>query len=227
MTPRIRPVPRPRVTATHCHARAPLGLTGVWGLMIHAVAPLVLALAVAAVARGEAPIPNAPMVVLRLEGVIEPTREAAGQTGGFTIASLGFLDGKSTVQRWLRVITARTMDGDDQFGGKDVLDAVAPFQPNFLIAGPADVMAGVRDAPSGTTLTIQGLVDRDSRTYYLSRVEREHDHPAEAGGCVDADALPRPRSGGPDHSAEGAAQSGDSFRSGSVRSHTDGTVLRA
>jgi len=49
---------------------------------------------------------------------------------------------------------------------------VAPFQPNLLVAGSADVVAELRDAPPGTSLTIEGLVDGDSRVYYLRSVTR-------------------------------------------------------
>lgn len=144
--------------------------------MIHAVALLVLALAVTAVAQGGPPILSGPPLMLRLEGVIQPTREAAEHTGGFTVASLGFVDGKSAERRWLGVTAARTVEGDNPLEGKDVLDVVAPFQPNFLVAGSADLVADVRDVPPGTTLRIEGLVDGASRTYYLRRVEREHGH---------------------------------------------------
>jgi hypothetical protein len=112
-----------------------------------------------------------PPLILRLKGVVEPTPEAARHTDGFAVVSLGFLGDGAPAQRWLGVDDARTLDGDGPLG-KDVLEVVEPFQPNLLVAGPADLVAKLRDAPPGTALDIEGLVDGDSRIYYLRRVER-------------------------------------------------------
>ena len=114
-----------------------------------------------------------PALILRLNGVVEPTPEAASHTDGFAVVSLGFLGDGTPVHRWLGVDEARTVGGDNRLDGKDVLSIVEPFEPNLLVAGPADVVAALRDAPPGTALDIEGLVERDSRIYYLRRVERE------------------------------------------------------
>ena len=50
---------------------------------------------------------------------------------------------------------------------------VAPFEPNLLVAGTADVVADMRDAPPGTALRVEGLVEPGSRIYYLRSVVRE------------------------------------------------------
>ena len=135
---------------------------------------LTIALALMTTAAATQDLPSdrfGPPLILRLKGVVEPTPEAARHTDGFAVVSLGFLGDGAPARRWLGVDDARTL-GDGPLG-KDVLEVVEPFQPNLLVAGPADVVAELRDAPPGTVLDIEGLVDGDSRIYYLRRVERE------------------------------------------------------
>jgi len=108
-------------------------------------------------------------VILRLQGVIEQSADAA-KGKGFTVTSLGF-QGADT-QRWLAVTKARTTGGDPPLDGKDVLADAAPYTPNFLVAGPEQVIARLRDAPPDTEVQIEGIVTRGSRTYHLRRVER-------------------------------------------------------
>ncbi len=118
------------------------------------------------------PAATAPPLILRLEGVIQNNKGAA--TGsGFAAVSLGFFGGSSDVQRWLGVTKARTLGGDQTLSGRDVLDLVASFTPNFLVAGPEKVVAQLRDAPPGTPIRVEGLVHRGSRTFYLRYVEAQ------------------------------------------------------
>jgi hypothetical protein len=117
------------------------------------------------------PLPNVgPPLILRLDGVWQPTR-AAARAVGFTVASFAFLGDEQARTLWLGVTEARTVGGDNPVDGKDVLNAVAPFVPNLLIVGPKDLVARLRSAAPGTRLRIEGLVDRGSRTYYLRRIE--------------------------------------------------------
>ena len=118
------------------------------------------------------PVPGGPPLLLKLEGVIQPTEAAAKRTG-FTVTSLAFLGAKTEAQRWLGVTKARTVGGDQPLDGKDVLAVVAPFTPNFLVVGPKELVAQLRDAPPGTAVRIEGLVNRGSHTYFLRRVERD------------------------------------------------------
>jgi hypothetical protein len=123
------------------------------------------------------PVPSvAPPLLLRLEGVIEPSAEAA-RGKGFTITSLGFLGGDE--RRWLAVTKARTVGGDQPLDGKDVLALVDPFTPNFLVTGSRALLDRLLEAAPDTPVRIEGLVDRGSRTYQLRTVERE---PGASGG---------------------------------------------
>jgi len=126
---------------------------------------------------GPGPSPSGGPVILRLEGVIEPTPDASKRVGGFTVASFGFLGDHSEESRWLSVTDARTVGTDIAVDGKDVLEAVAPFEPNLVVAGTADVVADMRDAPPGTALRVEGLVEPGSRIYYLRSVVREGTNP--------------------------------------------------
>ena len=115
------------------------------------------------------PLPNVgPPLLLRLDGTIEESKEAA-RAKGFDVVSLGFLKGDE--RRWLAVTDVRTVGGDQPLFGKDVLAIVAPFDPNLLVAGADDLVRKVRDAPPGTALRIEGLVSRGSRVYQLRSVE--------------------------------------------------------
>jgi hypothetical protein len=121
----------------------------------------------------QTPLPNVgPPLILELDGVVEPTPDAA-RGKGFTTASLGFLG--SEERRWLGVDKARTTGGDQPLNGKDVLAIVAPFTPNLMVVGPSDLVASLRDAPPGTKVHVEGLVDRGARTYYLRRIQLRKD----------------------------------------------------
>ena len=145
--------------------------------MVRRMAVVLLLACVGALAQlpPSGPLPNVgPPLLLRLEGVIETTPEAA-RGKGFTVTSLGFLG--SDARRWLAVNRARTVGGDNALDGKDVLALVAPFTPNLLVAGADEVVSRLRDAPPGSEILVEGLVDRGSRTYHLRRVETGgHEH---------------------------------------------------
>ena len=73
-----------------------------------------------------------------------------------------------------RARKARTSGGDQPLDGRDVLAAVAPVMPNLLVAGTRDVVARLRDAPDGSAVHVEGLVNLGSRTYELRRVDAEN-----------------------------------------------------
>ena len=116
----------------------------------------------------QGPAPNVgPPLILRLDGIIADSKEAAAGKG-FAAESLAFSG--SETRRWLAVNDARTIGGDNYLDGKDVLNILAPFDPNLLVVGPPDLVARVRDTPAGTPLRLEGLVDTGGRTYLLRSV---------------------------------------------------------
>src|SRR5437773_959222 len=132
-----------------------------------------LATPTGAAAQRVPPFPaSGPPLLLKLEGVIQPTRAAAERTG-FTVTSLAFAGAPTGEQRWLGVTKARTVGGDQPLDGKDVLAVVAPFKPNFLVVGPKELVAQLRDAPPGTAVRIEGSGSRGAHTSSPRRVERD------------------------------------------------------
>jgi hypothetical protein len=133
-----------------------------------AVLALVLAAGQAA-AVVEPGMPNVgPPLILRLDGMVAARRERL--PGAFTVVSLGLLDGRREARRWLAVTEARTIGGDNALLGRDVLERVAPLDPNFLVVGPPVLLARLRKAPPGTRLRLEGLVSVMSRTWLLRDV---------------------------------------------------------
>jgi hypothetical protein len=119
----------------------------------------------------ELPLPRlGPALLLRLDGVLTTDRAAADKAG-FTATSFQFLGHGADANRWLGVTDARTVGGDVPADGKDVLDAVAPFTPNFIGSGDEKQLKALLALPSGTAIRIEGLVDRGSRSFLLRSFE--------------------------------------------------------
>ncbi len=120
----------------------------------------------------ELPSPKlGPALLLRLDGVLTTDR-AVANTAGFTVASFAFLGHGKDADRLIGVTEARTVGGDVPADGVDVLDAVAPFDPNFLASGAPALVTDLLAVPSGTAIRIEGLVDRGSRTFLIRSFER-------------------------------------------------------
>lgn len=98
-----------------------------------------------------------------MEGTLGTER---AKVGGFTTVSLGFHGQPADVRRWLGVEEVHPI-GDYGVLGKNVLDALAPFEPNLIVVGPPADAARLLAVPAGTSVTIEGLVDRASRTLFL------------------------------------------------------------
>lgn len=131
----------------------------------------VLGAAVSATAT-DIPAPKlGPALLLRLDGVLTTDRAVAAKAG-FTVTSFTFLRHGPEGDRWLGVTDARTVGGDVAPDGKDVLEAVAPFTPNFVGSGDATQLDALLALPSGTAVRIEGLVDRGSRTFLLRSFEK-------------------------------------------------------
>ena len=103
-------------------------------------------------------------LLLRLEGHFAADR-AAARVGADPVSMR--VDGE---MRWFAVTLARTFGGDQPLSGRDVLNAIAPIEPNLIAVGSADLRHALAGATDGTPLTIEGLVDRGSRSYLLRKV---------------------------------------------------------
>jgi hypothetical protein len=116
-----------------------------------------------------------PALLLRLEGVLT-TNRADAEKAGFTATSFAFLGHGKDADRWLGVTDARTVGGDVPVLGKDVLDAVAPFDPSFITTGDPNQVTSLLALPPGTAIRIEGLVDRGSRTFMIRSFQERDAH---------------------------------------------------
>jgi hypothetical protein len=101
---------------------------------------------------------------LRLEGSFAPT--ARTLAGGYDAIrmSIGGHD------RWFSARVARTVGGDQPRSGRDVLNALAPFETSMHVVGSADLVRRIDDAPDGVPMSVEGLVDIESRSYLLRSI---------------------------------------------------------
>lgn len=142
------------------------------------VATIAVVLVAAPAGASDLPLfPNiGPALLLRLEGTLAPDWSTAKRSG-FTGTSLEVLGRSPDGIRYLGVDDARTVGGDQPVDGKDVLEAVSPFSPNFLVAGDAKLVEVLVGLPVGSRVRLEGLVDRGSRTLLLRSIERIGDAP--------------------------------------------------
>jgi hypothetical protein len=127
------------------------------------VAAIVVASCVAATAR-EFPVVPQP-IILELRGRLAPDRNAARAQSPDVV---GLQIGDDT--RWMAVDRAVTLR-DHPLSGRAVLDMLAPFQTSVSVAGATDLRDRLARAPVDTPVTIEGLLDRGSRTLLLREVQ--------------------------------------------------------
>jgi hypothetical protein len=127
------------------------------------VAAVIVTCCVPASAR-EFPVIPQPLV-LRLRGRIAPERAAARAQSPDVV---GLRLGDQT--RWLAVDEAVTVP-DHALSGRAVLNLLQPFQSTLVVAGARDLRARLAEASFGEILTVEGVVDRGSRTYLLRDVQ--------------------------------------------------------
>jgi len=124
-----------------------------------------LATASASLAREPPSVDVGPPLLLRLEGSFAPDREGA-TAGGADAVSMKVGDR----QRWFSAVTARTVGGDHALSGRAVLNLLAPLQPNLIVVGTDELRRRLEDAPDGTSVVVEGLVNRGSRMFLLREV---------------------------------------------------------
>ena len=88
------------------------------------------------------------------------------------------LGGEDPRTHYLGATDARTVGGDNVLNGKDVLQIVAPFSPNFLLTGPPAMLERISRLPPHSRVVLEGLVTRGGRTYYLRSVEVKEEEKA-------------------------------------------------
>lgn len=78
-----------------------------------------------------------------------------------------------TDEMFIEVAWAARTPGGLPSGGPIVLRLRGVIEPNLLVTGPNDLVARIVDAPPGTTLSLEGIVDPDARVYFLNSVARD------------------------------------------------------
>ena len=110
-------------------------------------------------AAGRMAVPN---VRLRMEGYVGPPPE-----GRREMADLILQVDKANLR--FQVTKATVLSGDRL--ASNVFDRVAPYKPNFILRGPKELLARVKDAPPRAPLVITGQWITRSRDFMVAAVE--------------------------------------------------------
>ena len=135
-------------------------------------AALVLALLAASVATHadwNPPLTRVKPLILHLEGTMAPDRDAAARAG-FAAVSFGVKGEDPRLRCWLGVDRAYPL-GDYPVLGKDILDDVRMYDPNFFVTGSPDLVTRFLDLQTGTRVVVEAMADRASRTFFLRSVK--------------------------------------------------------
>jgi len=101
---------------------------------------------------------------LRMEGYVGAPAEGRREQADLTL-------GVDTKKQRFQV-TKATLLSDDGLPA-DVFDRVKPYEPNFILRGPKELLARVGEAVSGTRLVISGEWIEGSRDFLLASVEAD------------------------------------------------------
>jgi hypothetical protein len=107
-------------------------------------------------------VPRTQPLILRLEGRFASDRGGA-LANGRDVLSIRIADR----DRWLTVDRATTVSGDHPLNGRDVLNLLAPLQPNLIIVGTQSLRDRLATAADGVPVSLEGLVETGSRTLLL------------------------------------------------------------
>jgi len=107
--------------------------------------------------------------VLTIHGTVAADQKAA-QKIGYDAISIGFAKAPPDALCWLGVVAAIAFDGD-AFEGRNILTRVDGYTPNLLAGGKPDLVTKLRNAPAGSRLVINGVLDQASRNFLLASVK--------------------------------------------------------
>ena len=107
--------------------------------------------------------------IITIHGTVAADRKAAEKIG-YDAISIGFVGASPDTLRWVGVVKAEAYDGD-AFMGKDILDKVDGYTPNLLAGGKSDQLATLRNAPVGSRIVLNGIIDESSRILLVGSVK--------------------------------------------------------
>jgi hypothetical protein len=105
-----------------------------------------------------------PPLILRMEGRFAADRQHAADRADAVSIQVG------ERERWLAATKVRTVGADHTLSGRAVLNMLAPYEPNLLAVGREDLRLALTTAPEGAPVTVEGLLNRGSRTFLLREV---------------------------------------------------------
>ena len=108
-------------------------------------------------------------LILHLEGTMAPDRASAA-TLGFQAVSFGVRGQDPRLRLWLGVDKAYPL-GDYPVLGKDILENVRMYDPNFFAVGSREMVTRLLAVQPGTRVVLEALVDRGSRMFFLRHVD--------------------------------------------------------
>ena len=108
-------------------------------------------------------------LILHLEGTMAADRRAAERLG-FAAVSFGIKGQDPRLRCWLGVDVAYPL-GDYPVLGKDILEDVRMYDPNFFAVGTPDLVTKLMEVRPGSRVVLEALADRASRTFYLRHVD--------------------------------------------------------
>ena len=94
--------------------------------------------------------------------------QATAEKVGYDSLSVAFPGGGK--RRWLGVVGARSLGGD-AFQGKETVEGLQLKDPNLLASGPSELVAKLQDAPDGSRVVVQGILEPPTRNYMLGKVD--------------------------------------------------------
>lgn len=108
-------------------------------------------------------------LILHLEGTMAPDRATAAKLG-FQAVSFGVKGQDPVLRLWLGVDKAYPL-GDYPVLGKDILENVRMYDPNFFVVGSRELVRRFLDLQPGSRVVLEALVDRGLRTFLLRHVD--------------------------------------------------------
>ena len=108
-------------------------------------------------------------LILHLEGTMASDPATAAAVG-FQAVSFGVKGQDPRLRLWLGVDKAYPL-GDYPVLGKDILENVRMYDPNFFVVGSRELVGRFLDLQPGTRVVLEALVDRGSRTFLLRHVD--------------------------------------------------------
>jgi hypothetical protein len=106
-------------------------------------------------------------LILHLEGTMASDRATAA---GFQAVSFGVRGQDPRLRLWLGVDKAYPL-GDYPVLGKDILENVRMYDPNFFAVGSWEMVRRLLAVQPGTRVVLEALVDRGSRMFFLRHVD--------------------------------------------------------